>query len=182
MKPGSGRVWSAMMILFLIALLSFRDAAVLLVGGQQTEVNTNIDGTSSVTRSSSSSAITNNQTPKSLQVTFRNDYDTKIYLFWRREDGSSSLMGPIETGSDSSINTSQGHVFFACFDQNGSNRSLPYEVGKVVYHKSQMIPSNKTFSLLYSSRRLTTMMYTSSEAMHLSRTGNSQRAWYNCSS
>jgi len=36
-------------------------------------------------------------------------------------------MGPIETSSDSSINTVQGHVFFACFDLNGTNRSLPYE-------------------------------------------------------
>lgn len=138
MNPGSSssryrRVWSAM-ILFLMALLSFRNADVLLASGQQTEVSTNIDGTSSTASSlsSSSSAITSSRAPKSLQVTFRNDYDTKIYLFWRRDDGPSSLMGAIETGRDSSINTVQGHVFFACFDLNGTNRSLPYEVGTIV--------------------------------------------------
>lgn len=128
MNPGSSsrRVWSAI-ILFLTVLLSFRNADVLLANGQLTEVSTNIDGTSSTARSSS--AIASSRTPKSLHVTFRNDYDTKIYLFWRREDGPASLMGPIETSSDSSINTVQGHVFFACFDLNGTNRSLPYEVG-----------------------------------------------------
>ena len=132
MDPGSSsrRVWSAI-ILFLMVLLSFRNADVLLANGQLTEVSTNIDGTSSTARSSSSSSSSSSviRTPKSLHVTFRNHYDTKIYLFWRREDGPASLMGPIETSSDSSINTVQGHVFFACFDLNGTNRSLPYEVG-----------------------------------------------------
>jgi len=132
MNPGSSsrRVWSAI-ILFLMALLSFRNADVLLANGQLTEVSTNIDGTSSTARSSSSSSSSVIRNPKSLHVTFRNHYDTKIYLFWRREDGPASLMGPIEASSDSSINTVQGHVFFACFDLNGTNRSLPYEVGKV---------------------------------------------------
>jgi len=134
MHPGSSsrRVWSAI-ILFLMALLSFRNADVLLANGQLTEVSTNIDGTSSTARSSSSSSSSSSviRNPKSLHVTFRNHYDTKIYLFWRREDGPASLMGPIETSSDSSINTVQGHVFFACFDLNGTNRSLPYEVGIV---------------------------------------------------
>jgi len=121
MKLGC-HIYSSLLVLF-ISLFAHN----LLHARGQTEVTTNFDGTSD-SFGSSSAAI--NRTPLPLHVTFRNDYDTTIYLFWRREGGAPpGLMGPIDAGSDSSINTVQGHVFFACFDLNGTNRSLPYEVG-----------------------------------------------------
>lgn len=86
-------------------------------------------------------------------VTFANNYNNLIHLFWEGADGKPVKMAVLSRSGSVGLNTFPNHVFFATFDAEATQRVNPRQVRYYIIDKFTSMCFNNSAARFRSSWR-----------------------------